>query len=465
MRRTRVVPVALAACGAALLHVAAALRTPLGAASDDALHLLLARNLLRGGFALPGPGGVPATDPLPGFPLLLSLPAAVLAPRWGLLRAVSLAAAALLVWGTWRLARRLLGEEAALAAAALVALNHVLVGWAGVALPDILYAALSLLVVAEGRSSFVAVAALLRPHGALLAVATAAGAKAPLRFAAAALLPLGAWLLRNALVSGSATAYVANAKDQADLLASWTTLPAHAWKLSAECLGRGVLGWPPGFAAGLGGLALLAACVWGARELWRRGRERALLRTAGLYLAFLVVVHLVWRPWQSRYALTVMPFAWITLLAASRPLFETRKPLAWALVGLLAAPGLSRGFGYAFEGLAEPRVELWPRSASWLRAHVPQGERVVSLEPYLLTLTTDREAFFPRPAENRARWLERMRAEDARWVFLRNGRARAYLSADARALMTSFDAWAVAQPPLSLAFQDEGEGVTILRLD
>jgi hypothetical protein len=373
-----------AAAGAAFLHGAASLRLPLGAASDDALHLLLARNLLAGGFAVPGPGGVPVTDPLPGWPALMALPLALLDGHWGLLRLFPLAAAALLVWASWRLARRALGEEAALFAAGAVALDHALIGWAGVSLPDILYAALSVLALSALLEAApprwavpaAALAALLRPHG-----------------------------------------------------------------------------------------ALLLACAHGARLLWRKKEQRPLLEGAGAYLLLLALLHLAWRPWQSRYVFTVLPFAAILLLAAMKPLLESRKHLAWALLGLLAVPGLSRGFGYAFEGLALPKSHLWPRSAAWLAANAAPDDRVVALEPYLATLLTRREAAFPRPAASRAEWLDGMRTRRERWVFLRGREARNYLSADAAKLMRDFDAWAVPEPPLSAAFEDKEEGVLILRLD
>lgn len=468
-----------AAAGAAFLHVAASLRLPLGAASDDALHLLLARNLLAGGFAVPGPAGTPVTDPLPGWPALMALPLALLEPHWPLLRLFPLLAAALLVWATWRLARRALGPEPAAFAAGAVALDHVLIGWAGVNLPDVLYAALSVLALSalvEERfprwaAPVTALAALLRPHGALLAAAASLGvwrrwgARRAAGFAALVLAPLALWLLRNAVVAGSATAYAKNAADQSDLLASWATLPAHAWKLVGECFGRGVLGYPPGPPAGLAGLALLAACAYGASLLWRRKERRPLLSGVGAYLLLLALLHLAWRPWQSRYCLTVLPFAAILLLSALRPLLERRKHLAWALLGFLAVPGLSRGFGYAFEGLAMPRSELWPRSAAWLREHAAREDRVIALEPYLVSLLTRREAGFPRHAPDRASWLADMRRRRERWIFRRGQEARNYLSADAAALMRSYDAWAVPEPPLSAAYEDKDEGVLILRLD
>ena len=97
---------AAAAAGAAGFHLAAALRPPLGAASDDALHLLLARNLLAGGFAVPDAAGVPVTDPLPGFAMLMAVPETLLSPHWGLLRFAALGASAALAYFAWRLARR-----------------------------------------------------------------------------------------------------------------------------------------------------------------------------------------------------------------------------------------------------------------------------------------------------------------------------------------------------------------------
>ncbi|MDE2143243.1 MAG: hypothetical protein KGJ84_12615, partial [Elusimicrobia bacterium] len=112
---------AAAAAGAAALHAAASLRTPLGAASDDALHLLLARNLAAGGFAVPDAAGVPVTDPLPGFAFLISAPEALFSPHWGLLRGVTLLAAGALAYLAWRLARRLSGGAAGWAAFLLIA--------------------------------------------------------------------------------------------------------------------------------------------------------------------------------------------------------------------------------------------------------------------------------------------------------------------------------------------------------
>src|SRR5579859_6763988 len=272
MTGTRRALVPAAAAAAALLHLAAALRTPLGAASDDALHLLLARNLLAGGYAVPDAYGVPATDPLPGFPFLMALPVRLLAPHWAWLRVVELASAAALAFLLWRLARRLSGEPAAWAAAFLVAVNPVLAGWAGVALPDapfLVVSAGAFLLLCAPRPSVpalalaAAAAALLRPQGAVLACALAAGLvlrAGPRRaaaFLAAALAPLGLWLLRDRLVAGSATVY----------LEHWRSLRevgrgglAHAVEMGLG-VARGFFGSLPAPALAAG-LPAAAAAAW-----------------------------------------------------------------------------------------------------------------------------------------------------------------------------------------------------------
>src|SRR6185312_3950698 len=171
----------VAAAAGAALHVCASLGTPVGAAGDDALHLLLARNLLHGGFALPDASGTPATAPLPGFAMLMALPVLLLSPHWALLRGAALAATFLLAFLAFRLCRRLSGAAAGWAAVLLVLANPVLAAWAG---------------------------------GAVLAAALAAaagfrgGGKRAATVLSGALAPLALWLLRGHLLTGSATSYI-----------------------------------------------------------------------------------------------------------------------------------------------------------------------------------------------------------------------------------------------------------------
>jgi len=478
-RRTATALAAAAAAAAAGVHLAASLRTPLGAASDDALHLLLARNLLSGGFAVPDAAGVPVTDPLPGFALLMAVPEGLLAPHWGLLRFAALLAAAALAFFAWRLARRLSGEAAAWAAFLLIAANPTLIGWAGAALPDIPFVAASagaflLLSLDEppllALAALAAWAALLRPHGALLAVALAAGVgfragpKRAAVFLSGALAPLALWLLRNRMVSGTATAYVDHWRELSAFTGASYLVRAAAL---AAGLGRGLFGSLPAPAAFLGLAAAAAAAAFGARTLWRARAPgaRPFLVAAAVYAGGLAAMHVGWGVWQSRYALTFLAPAVPLWAAAFAALRSKRRSAALVVLALAVAPGLFRAADFAREGLTEPRVELWPRTARWLRQNVPAGAGVISTEPYLVALTTSRRAYFPPRAASREAWLSLLRSAGVRFVLVRAHGERAYLYGGARTLLSDFDDWAVPSPPLTLAFTDEEEGSTILHLE
>ncbi len=472
-RRARVA--LAAASAAALLHILAALRTPFGAASDDALHLLLARNLLSGGYAVPDAAGAPVTDPLPGFPALMALPVRLLAPHWSWMRGAELLAAAALVFCVWRLCRRLSGEAAGFAAAFLVAVNPALVGWAGVALPDAPFAAcaaLGFLLLTlprfspAGLASVAALAALLRPEGIVLAPALAVGCYVrvgPRRAAAvlaASLAPLGLWLLRGRLVSGSATAYI-------DHWRAFSETRGAAFAAASAGLVRGFSGPGPFWFVASFGLAAAVVAALGARELNRAKEKgaRAAFAALAVFLVCVAALHLGWRAWQSRYALAFIP-ALVPIFAAAYGAARRRFPAAAAAaVFLAAAPGLWTAAGYAREGLIEPRSALWPKTESWIESNVPADAALTGAEPYLITLLTGRRAYFPKPGASREEWLAALRASGISYVVARPPGPRAYLSAESARLLTDFDAWAVPGPPLSRVFLDPVEGRDVLLLN
>ncbi|MDE2489247.1 MAG: hypothetical protein KGM24_00260, partial [Elusimicrobia bacterium] len=232
-RRLPLLYTGAAAAAIAALHALAAYGHPFAAASDEAFYARLALAVGRGSFALPGPFGGPVTDPLPGYPLLLAVPAALAAPHWSRLWPLGLAATLGAAFLTWRLARRALTPAAAAAAALLVGLSPALVSAAGVLMPDAAYAALGAgaFLLADGDdggagrfwalAALAGLAALLRPEGVLLglslalALSLSRGPRAGAALAAAALLPLAAWLARNVLVAGSVTGYASHWVQQA----------------------------------------------------------------------------------------------------------------------------------------------------------------------------------------------------------------------------------------------------------
>ncbi|MDE2142554.1 MAG: hypothetical protein KGJ84_09105, partial [Elusimicrobia bacterium] len=406
-------------------------------------------------------------------------PEALFSPHWGLLRGVTLLAAGALAYLAWRLARRLSGGAAGWAAFLLIAVNPTLIGWAGVSLPDIPFAALAagafLLLSLDAPplpalAALAALGALLRPEGAVLAPALAAGLafrfgpKRAAAFLAAALTPLALWLLRNRLVAGTATAYVdhwreLSAYGGASLVVRFATLIAG--------LGRGIFGGLPAPAAFVGLLGAAAAAAAGARRIWR-GRlpgARSFLTASAVYLAGLTFLHLGWSAWQSRYAAAFLAPLVPLWAAAFAALCERRRLLAALILALAVAPGLWRAADYVREGLTEPRVELWPRTAAWVRQNVPAGAGIISTEPYLVSLTTGRRAYFPPASASREAWVAELRAAGVRFILVRAHGERAFLSGGARSQLSDFDDWAVPSPPLTLAFSDFDEGSTVLHLE
>jgi hypothetical protein len=477
-RRYATALAAAAAAAAAALHLAAALRAPLGAASDDALHLLLARNLLSGGYAVPDAAGVPVGDPLPGFPLLMALPVGLLSPHWGLLRGAALLAAAVLVFLAWRLGRRLAGAPGAWAAALLAAANPALAAWAGVALPDIPFVAASvggLLLLARDSprlpelTALAALAALLRPQGALLAVALAAGVgfrsghKRAGLFLAGALAPLGLWLLRGAFLNAAAM----GTGDNWRLLRSFidTSLLFRGATLLAG-LGRGFFGGlPPPLA--LAALAAAgAAAVFGALRLWRANAPgaRAVVLACAVDAAGLALLHVAWRAWDGRYALAFLAPALPLWAAAFAGLREKRRGAALAALLLFAAPGLRRAVSFAVEGASAPRAPEGALAAAWIRANVPNEDAMVSTEPSLFALTGARRVTYPPSASTREAWIAALRDQRVRWVVV-SGSGVGSSGAAPRDPLTQFDDWAVPSPPLTLSFSDDPEGILILHLE
>ena len=372
----------------------------MGSLNDDAMFLLLARTLRAGRFALPDGTGLPLTDPLPGFSVLLMLPEKWLAGHWDALRLLSLGISWLCLWTTWRLARRVLPPKWAAAATILVAVNTVFLIHCGVVLPDILYTAVSLWALAElpgkksaGRLAMLAAAAcaaaLIRPQGLVLAGALALGVFAQVGFpracgfAAASLTPAALWALRNRLGAGTATHY----------LQTWTAgMPQlqsggqrlHCARLAATLLGEGMLGligmpfWALLGSAG----AVLALCGYGAAR--RLGKEQdAAVFAMTVYTAGLLLLHATWSLEYIRYLLPLLPLLWILVLLGARelPAFWPRAAAVLGVVIVLAALRDDLRFLNAQSGRQKT---LWPQTMAWVAEHTPPAAQLQS--PYYAPL-------------------------------------------------------------------------------
>lgn len=401
-------PWLIALCAAlAAVYALAARRLPVGALNDDAANVLLARALLHGSFSFPGGLGKPA-EFLPGLPLLLALPSALVAPHWGLLRLIPLACCALSLGLAWRLARRLLSPEAAAAAVLLAALNPVLVGLGGLVMPYAPYLALSLALIdgadAPGARSLAwlcagaAAAALLRPHGLLLAACLALplahrrrwGASAAVL--ASAVLPVGAWVLHERLAPGAAAGYAEVWRRQLADIGTPALELSHAADLLARLFAESMLGladpWLPEAARVAAGLAFAAAAAAGAVRLLRRRRDDARAFALVLYAAGIFFLHMTWRWVSTRYAFPLVPLVWILVAAAAEPLFERRPVTARALVLALALATARFDAVHAQWGLTPFRFA--PRAVDFIRASVPADARLYAVNNYTVALLTER---------------------------------------------------------------------------
>ncbi|MCB1183452.1 hypothetical protein KDM41_08455 [bacterium] len=374
---------AVAACAAACLlgAVILALRldeAPVGAATDDAYYVEMARSLAegRGPVLSLGPGRMderPGIFPA-GFPLLLAPLAAAWPDSLGVFRAVPVLAALALVLLAWWWPPAGTPRPLRLALVAALAVNPWLLGWAGRILSDLPYAALalaSLLAAARGleggRSRPLALAGVLAGAGIAVRTVGWAGVLAVgvvlvaerrtrdlLLFLAAALVVLvPIWLLTE--TSPLSAAYV-----------------AQVGGLGAETGGRFALGsallyvveWPvalvPVFGApvrdafvraGVGIVYQLAALAVGvglmvlvgraAGRLWRTGPARVRARLAFFFLFFTMVALVNFRgyptPVQTRLLLPVLPVgAWLVLAGS-----WDRRPLAALVVGAMVLGGLA----------------------------------------------------------------------------------------------------------------------------
>ena len=470
---------AAAGLGVLALYVLSSLGAPLGAVGDDALHILLARAFRHGSFVLPS--GLPAADPLPGFAALLALPAALVEPHWDLLKLLGPLSAAAALALTWRLARRFLSEGAALSVVLLTALNAVLVDRVGLVLPDLPYLALSLFVldaVGDARSTgalaglaaAAAACSLLRPYGALLAVAAALaltverGWRKAAAFGLAALTPLALWTLRGRLLSAGG-GYATSLGDHAALLSEPRAFAVHAASLLGAMGGDGLLALrgSSGLLAAAG-LAAAGAAAWGAARLLKR-REDPRAFAIACYCVLMAVQHMLWMPVAARYILPLVPLAWILIIAGlPSPARAGKFGPTLALCAAVALP-LRLDLAAARSGLRGP-ASFQPETMAWIRRATPPGARFQSLEWPGIALLGERTAIQPVVTEGyRDDWLAWTFEQRADWVLVSKTLALdGQFLPEAARLQETLERFALSSPYGSSARSDEREGTVVIHL-
>lgn len=472
------------------IHVVSAMRIPVGAFNDDALFILLAKALRQGAFAWPDAAGRPLSDPLPGFPLLLTLPVWAVEPAWGVLRGVGVASAWACVLLTWRIARRHLPPAWAVSAAALAAVNPVLVGLGGLVIPDTAFVALALALFlllpecASSRTARIALAAgagfaaLIRPQGALLVLSLAAslwyirGPLLGLGFFISAFLPLGFWSLRNEYHAASLSGFLDNWRSQIVRFQDPSRQSDHAGRLIASLFGEGFLGladipFPVQFLAG--SLVLVLAAL-GTIRLLRQSKDRGGMGVQvfamAAFSALLLCLHATWELTEARYLLPLMPLLWILALGAVRPTFSGRPVLAGAALVLLLFPALGVDLLFVRAGaVAAPSYQ--PRTMGWLRRRLPPKTRLQGSAFHTVTLLTGRVCT-PPPQNVRTseEWLASARAEKVDFVLSAIEPFGAEFSFPRLAWLNEpqLAQWA-RKEGLPEVFRSEEEGTTIYQLN
>lgn len=464
------------------LHAFVSLGNPLGIIEDDAVHILLARSLRQGTFALPDASGVPITDPWPGLAAVLMLPVWHLEPRWGFFRAFELLFAAAGLAATYFLARRLLPKIAAILAVLLTALNPTLLSYAGLLNVDILLMALAaaLLLILELEDSprnralligLSMLAALLKPQGALLVLCLGAGVfhhhstRRGFSFLGISLTPLALWLLRNHWAAGLWSGYAVNWGAQASRLAEPAELARHAVSLLAGMFGEGIVGLSSG------SLTLRAAAGLVAIILMGRGAVRALrdrgspsLFVMAAFCILITALHLTWLSVSPRYVLCFLPFAWIMIILGVLPKNASPVP-PWAAVILLAGNALYQDAGHWLSSSHRPRT-FQPETMDWIKTHTPPSARIQSLRYNALLLLTGRSSLPPTlDSRSTGDWFAAARANGIDYLYVESEfRPGGFLAAGAQFTARNLSSWASENPCVSLEREFPREGTAIYRL-
>lgn len=475
--RKEAILLAFLGLGAAALQLAAAAGQSFGANADEAFCVILARSLRHGAFSTPGTFGVPIIDPLPGFPLLLAVPAGLLEPRWNwfwLLGLLPSLAAGLLAW---LLARRLLSPWSAEAAGVLIALNCQLLRLTGVLMPDISYLAVSLLLFLgldfRTRGAFLwfllgsMLAALIKPQGVFLvfclaaAVAARDGARRAAFYIGCALLPLALWSWRNHLAAGALNGYAVNWRASIAALGARGPL-AQGLSLLGAIVGDGLLalGSAPLWLQVALGAAVLGAAGCGASRLMR-GPRQALAFALASYGIALLALHATWPVLSPRYVIPLLPVFWILALAGLEAL--GKRGAAAALV-LLAVPALWPCVSLAHQGFhRQPAIQA--ETMAWIRANTPASARFESLACQVVSLLAQRETTCPPVAAGRDAWVAALRHEKVDYVHVFGFRPDGYFPEGIARVAKSQEAWARSSSYFTQVYRNPAEGTTLFKLE
>ncbi len=412
---------------AGLFYLALWPRFTVGVVTDDAYALLAATSIAHGRYAVEyEPGKPPLTDLLPGYPILLAPFIRFIRPHWDRLKWLPILFTLSAGWLLSRLTLRPLGLAASLFLVWLFSFNPTTVDLSGMLLSDscfLFFVVLDawvfrrLLERPSVRGSvclgiFLTATALIRPQGALVALAMAFTLAFFRRYRTSALLGgigVSLWVtvmvdywLRRQGGTGYWSLWRAHmALPYLDSPLVWRNVTAiFRIFLRVNLLGMPFSALSPPYQAFAWILSLitLAVLTVGAR-LWSTldGPDGPLAVTAIIFSLMYLSLSMLWPVGQPRYFHPLMPLAMTASITGAQYIWRRRPLLRPVLVifGLGMIIFYMRGDAAALGEVQEPREAspITSQTYDWIGMHTPPTALLLARQIPVAYLYTARQGF------------------------------------------------------------------------
>lgn len=448
--------------------------------TDDGLFITLAESLVSGKYqSIYAPHPLPLTDPLPGFPLLLTPGAALFGHNLPLYRFFPLVLTLISGIVLFRVQKTLSNPAWAALSSAFFLLNATTVRYAGAVMAESAYLALTLLAVwvltqektwapyAAGVT--LGWASLTRPQGVifflavLLALLLSRKWKTLFIVTTVAIIPIAAFLLRNFSLSGEISGYMTNLERHASL----TFHVAHYFSQLKAILGMifplmifeipfvpsvVLRRWVAWTCIGIG----LACVLFG---LIRHKKNTAV--QVGFFTVLLSLVSLpFWFALELRYVWILLP--WIVLVGSLGAIELVRRYrwFGFLLLSLILTHARANFLNIQEAKRAERLGQKPSRTFQWIVENSPPTARFLSDMAPVVYLYTNRkcEAFFL--SQSKEDFLRTLREEHISYVVLTD-RSLAGEAGLPGILRRQIGDWILRNGDFEPVFEDPQEGTKI----
>jgi hypothetical protein len=448
--------------------------------TDDALFICLAKGLLRGTYAtIFSPVPTPLTDPLPGFPALLTPAVAFFGP-WiegsRIVPLVSTWAAGFLLAG---LLKPWMGRFWVYACLLLFLFNATIVRYAGAVMAEPSSMVFGLLGVgllsrgslkdAAGAGIAVGLALLLRPQYALLAAVCAVYGllrrrpQAFAAFTASFLLTALPILLRNHAIQGEWSGYLTNlfheqhAPSAGSYLVRLKAVLGFLFPglfLELPEIGLSLLRRVTAWASIAGCLAVIGYSIvvhW----------KKPAVAVSGLYVLISAAALPFWFALEPRYLSILIPFI---VLAVGVPLalFALKHPsVSKGVFVLLVFFHMAPNAGNVRQAWAAQNPSRKPaRTFAWIRGQTPPEARFLSDKAPALYVHTGRRGYVIPFFQSEDRLSDWIKDQNVQYVLFTEGGVAGNQGRPGQA-RRSLRAWLSRHPEFQLVFEDAGDHIQI----